>query len=256
MHIAFYTAKVAAWQQQERLNVYANNIANVNTFGFKAKRPAFSALMTGPVTGIEADLPRGVGARMVMAETDFSDTSFKETGLAFDYAISGSGFFALQDPVTGEYTFTRDGSFIKSEFQSLEQVYDEYGEPVLGEDGEPLEEMVTRWYLSDGHGRFVIGEDGQRVEVTSDSEPLPVGIFDFINYNGMQMQGDNTIIPVDKNGALRRGTGKPIQGYLEVSNTDLAYEIAKVIETQRSFSYVLKMVRTADEIDSSVNDMR
>ena len=71
MNLSFYTAAVGAQQQQDRLDVYANNIANINTPGFRAKQPSFSQLMTGPVVGIEDDLPRGVGARMEDAATDF-----------------------------------------------------------------------------------------------------------------------------------------------------------------------------------------
>ena len=68
-------------------------------------------------------------------------------------------------------------------------------------------------------------------------------------------QEENTIIPVEKNGNLRRGDGKLVQGYLELSNTDLANELVKVIETQRSYMYMLRMVRTSDEIASTVSSL-
>ncbi len=71
----------------------------------------------------------------------------------------------------------------------------------------------------------------------------------------MMHQEENTIIPVEKNGNLRRGDGKLVQGYLELSNTDLANELVKVIETQRSYMYMLRMVRTSDEIASTVSSL-
>lgn len=237
MNISFYTASVGAQQQQKRIDVHANNIANVNTAGFRAKQPSFNQLMTGPVVGIEDDLPRGVGARMEDAQTDFRQAAINGTERSLDYAIEGDGFFGLIDPRTREISYTRDGSFTMSQFFEGEE---------------------EKWYLSDGMGRFVIGLDGQPVEVEDEHESLAdvIGIFDFINHDGMLTLSENRIIPVEKNGAVGLGSGKAIQGYLEMSNADLANELTKVIEAQRSFQYALRMVTTSDEIETTVNNLR
>ena len=237
MNISFYTATTGAIQQQDRLDVHANNIANINTAGFRAKQPSFNQLMTGPVVGIEDDLPRGVGARMEDAQTDFRQAPINGTGRPLDYAIEGGGFFGLIDPRTGEVSYTRDGSFTTSQFFEGEE---------------------EKWYLSDGMGRFVMGRDGQPVEVEDEHESLEdvIGIFDFINHDGMLSLGENRMIPVEKNGAVGLGGGKAIQGYLEMSNADLANELTKVIEAQRSFQYALRMITTSDEIESTVNNLR
>lgn len=246
MNQSFYTAAVGAWQQQERLNVHGNNIANVNHYGFKAKRPVFSDLMYAYVEGAQQDeMPRGTGAYMVSADTDFHQSGFADTGRALDYAIEGDGFFALWDPATGGYAYTRDGSFTMSQYM------------LENDDGE----METRWYLSDGLGRFVMSTTGQLIEVNDGdssnmNEMLPVGIFDFVNTNGMSSLSENRFTPIEKNGDLRVGSGRLVQGKLEQSNTDLANEIAKVIESQRSFTYALKMIQTSDEIETTVNDLR
>ena len=243
MNISFYTAAVGAQMQQERLDVHGNNIANVNTYGFRAKMPAFSSLMTYNVRGINEDIVTGVGSKLEDAETDFRGTALFGTDRPLDFAINGDGFFALVDPGTGDISYTRDGSFTMSDF--------------IDEDGE------TRWYLSDGMGRFVLGMDGRRIELTGEEDTggvgkfkLDVGVFDFVNHNGMQHIGDNRIIPVEKNGQVMLGTGVAVAGYLELSNTDLAYELAKVIESQRSFQYMLRMVTTSDEIETTVNNLR
>ena len=225
MNQSFYTAAVGAWQQQERLNVHGNNIANVNNYGFKAKKPSFAALMYDFIAGAQADeLPRGTGTYMVGADTDFGSTGFADTGLDLDYAIEGHGFFALWavDPDTGEPT------------------------------------QEAKWYLSDGDGRFVMGRDGRLIELTEENvkSELPIGIFDFVNTNGMLHVGRNRFVPVEKNGQLQMGQGKLVKGYLERSNTDLAHEMVKVIESQRSFSYALKMIQTSDEIETTVNGLR
>ena len=246
MNQSFYTAAVGAWQQQERLNVHGNNIANVNNYGFKAKRPVFSDLMYGYVQGAQQDeMPRGTGAYMVSADTDFHQSGFADTGRALDYAINGDGFFVLWDPSSGEYTYTRDGSFTMSQY--------------MLQNGEG--ELETRWYLSDGLGRFVMGTNGQLIEVDAQdsanmAKMLPVGIFDFVNTNGMLSLSENRFSPIEKNGNLRVGSGKLVQGKLEQSNADLANEISKVIESQRSFTYALKMIQTSDEIETTVNDLR
>lgn len=262
MNISFYTATTGAQQQQDRLDVHANNIANVNTFGFRAKQPSFSQLMTGPVVGIEGDLMRGVGSRMEDAATDFRQAGLTGTERSLDYAIQGDGFFGLLDPRTGEISYTRDGSFTLSEFKESGEVErtetDENGNSVtVREQGE-----VSHWYLSDGLGRFVLGKNGQRIEVDGGDEEsaiipeLPVGVFDFINRDGMRSLGDNRLIPVDKNGGVSLGSGEAVQGYLELSNADLANELAKVIESQRSFQYMLRMITTSDEIETTVNGLR
>ena len=246
MNISFYTASVGVQQQQDRIDVHANNIANVNTYGFRAKQPSFSQLMTGPVTSIENYLPRGYGSRMEDAATDFRQTGLTGTERKLDYAIEGAGFFGLIDLRSGEISFTRDGSFTISELKDV------------GPEGEP----ISRWYLSDGLGRFVLGMNGQRIEVDAemaeetDIPELPVGVFDFINHDGMLSLGDNRLIPVEKNGGIGLGSGRAVQGYLELSNADLATELGKVIESQRSFQYMLRMVTTSDEIETTVNNLR
>ena len=266
MNISFYTATTGAIQQQDRLDIHANNIANVNTFGFRAKQPSFSQLMTGPVTGIEDTLPRGVGARVEDAATDFRQSGLTGTERMLDYAINGSGFFALLDPTTGEISYTRDGSFTLSQIKAMETVQvtdpadpdDPFAEPTTHTEVQE----VDHWYVSDGMGRLVLGTDGARIEVddetaaSTDIPPLPIGIFDFINHDGMRSLGDNRMVPVEKNGNVGFGSGELVQGYLELSNADLATELTKVIESQRSFQYMLRMITTSDEIETTVNNLR
>ena len=110
MNMSFYTAAVGAEQQQTRLDVLGNNIANVNNTGFCAKRPVFTALMYDFMDGVDgARLPRGSGAYMSSADSNFAAQAMPDTGRAQDYAIEGDGFFALWDPATEEYSYTRDG---------------------------------------------------------------------------------------------------------------------------------------------------
>ncbi len=243
MNMSFYTAAVGASQQQKRMNVLANNIANVNTYGFKAEKPSFAALMYGNVTGIdEAQLSRGTGTQMISANTDFSAMGpLADTGRSLDYAIIGRGFFALMDPASGEISYTRDGSFTMSGFQR------------------PNEEgtLTQVFRLSDGDGRFVLDEAGAPIEVADPKERQPVAVYDFANTDGMKPIGANRYLPVEKNGVpFLAEHPVVVQGSLESSNTDLANEMTRVIEAQRSYSYALRMVQTSDEVTTTINGLR
>jgi len=252
MNMSFYTAAVGAEQQQNRMGVLSNNIANVNTYGFCAKRPVFTACMYDFMNGTEDELQRGAGTIMSAAETNFSTQAMPETGRSQDYAIEGSGFFALWDPETDEYSYTRDGSFVASQFLVP---YGEDEERPVDEDGNEITEK-TVWYLSDGFGRFVLSDEGRLIEVEDQNLQQPVGIFDFENYNGMQNVGENRFVPVAKNGDPMLGSGQLLWKHLQGSNVDLAYELTKLIEAQRSFSYSLKMIQASDEIETTVNSLR
>lgn len=240
MNLSFFTAVTGAQQQQQRMNVTANNIANINTYGFKAERPAFATLLSSELEGTERAFPRGGGGQMVTAATNFENGAFITTNRRQDYAIEGSGFFALFDPGTGEISYTRDGSFVLSGYQRPNQTG----------------EMESVWMLSDGQGRFALSNMGTLIEVKDPDDVQDVGVFDFINTDGMQHLGGGRFLPIEKNGQVRLGTGKALQGVLEASNADITNEFAKIIESQRSYSLAMKMVLTSDEIESTANSLR
>ena len=257
MNMSFYNAAVGAYQQQLRMNVQAQNIANVNTQGYRAERAAFGELMNRNVDGIDnSRLPKGTGARMIHAPIDFSSRGFTDTGRTFDFAINGDGFFALFDPDTQEISFTRDGSFTMTQFWIPPA---EDAAPEVDENGEEIEPQPTSvWRLSDNQGRCVLDPEGNFIVVDPDNQkaPLELGVFDYAIHYGMQHADSSRLLATDLNGQLYLGTGEVKQGLLEMSNTDLTQEFIKVIESQRAFSYALKMVITSDEIESTFNSLR
>ena len=251
MNQSFYIGAIGAQQQLQHLNVHGDNIANLNTYGFKANRSHFTALLyqnhRGALDGEDnTELPMGVGTRMLMTSTDYSQGGPADTGRSLDYYIEGEGFFGLVDLATGDVTFTRNGAFIMSQLQQPTGEADA--------DGQPITE--TKFYLGDGTGRFVLSRMGGLIEVTDPQETLPIGIFDYANYNGMTQLDETRYLPVDKNGNLWYGDGVLRQGMLERSNADLADEFTKVIESQRAYGLALKMVQTSDEIESTINNLR
>lgn len=234
---AFYSATIGAQQQMQRMNVQGNNIANVNTYGYKAEKPAFNALMYGTVDGVDgAELPRGSGTLMVSTATDFRASDLTETGRAQDYAVIGEGFFALYNPATEEVSYTRDGSFTLGSFQQP----DENGE------------MQQVFYLTDGEGRQVLDTQGYPIVVTDPEARQPVGVFTIQYKDGLQHLGSGRFLMGEKNGQVWISESEVRQGFLESSNTDLATEMGKVIEAQRAYSYALRMVTTADEVETTI----
>lgn len=230
----FYSAVTGAQQQMLRMDVQANNISNVNTNGYKAQVPAFQALMYGMLDGIEGEqLPRGSGAYLSATGTNQAVGSYRQTERTLDYAIVGQGFFALYDPSTDTVTYTRDGAFTMAAF------------PVQGTGG-------SAFYLSDGEGRQVLDAAGQPIPVTDPSVKLPVGVFNIQYQDGLQRTDSSRFAAGAKNGTVTAVNSQVEQGLLEESNVDLATELTQVIEAQRSYSYVLKMVQTADEVESTV----
>lgn len=237
---AFYSAATGAQQQMKKMDVQANNIANVNTYGFKAERATFGALMYSMVEGAETELPRGSGAALVSTGTDFSAAALEETGRAQDYAIIGDGYFGLYDPETEEISFTRDGSFALGSYQQL--VEEEGEEPYLKEV----------FYLTDGEGRQVLDNQGYPIVVEDGDEVQPVGVFVMQYQDGLQHVGSGRFVAGEKNGQIWISNAEVRQGYLESSNADLGEELGKVIEAQRAYSYALRMVTTADEVESTI----
>ena len=247
MNQSFYTGAVGARQQMQSLNVHANNLANVNTFGYKAQMSRFSSLFHQRVDSISGrDDSTGVGTRMLMTSTDHAQGAPISTGRFQDYCIDGNGYFALVDLTTNEVTFTRNGAFTVSQF--------ERGTGEMDADGNPITETVMA--LTDGEGRFVLGKNGDLIIVTDPFAQQNIGIFDFGNYDGMEHIKGTEFLPVDKNGNLYYGTGELKQGMLEGSNVDLTDSMTKLIEAQRAYSMALKMLQTSDEIQNTINNLR
>lgn len=247
MNLSFYISSTGAHQQQEGLTVVANNVANVNMHGFKAARSRFSALMYQTMKAVEEEEVRyGSGGILFTTDTNFEPGPPVHTGLSQDYFIQGDGFFGLVDLNTNEITFTRNGSFCMS---SLERPTGE-----VDENGNNIMEHI--FYLSDGEGRFVLSTEGRMIEMDDFNEEQPVGVFDYPNYNGMIHKSGGRFDAIQKNGALKAGTGTLKRKFLESSNVELAEEITKMIETQRAYTMALKMMGTSDEIESSINNLR
>ncbi len=143
MDISFYTAGVGAKAHQSKLDVIGNNIANVNTTAYKAQNAGFVDLLYSNIrdtAGTNTSLKVGSGTRVEKTDINFEGSGVQATDNPTDYAIIGSGFFAVQDPATNEVYYTRDGSFQHS----------------LRNDGE--------FYLTTANGELVLDKNFEQIK--------------------------------------------------------------------------------------------
>lgn len=258
MSQALWIAKTGLDAQQTRMAVVSNNLANVNTTGFKQGRAVFEDLLyqnvrqPGGQSSQDTVLPSGVslgtGVRVVATEKMFTQGSVLQTGNAYDVAINGRGFFQIIKP-DGEAAYTRDGSF---------QLNDQ-GELVTS-SGYTVQPGIS---IPDGAQSVTIGSDGVvSVRLAGQAANTQVGaleVTDFINPAGLQPVGENLFIETASSGAAQPGTpgqnglGSLNQGSLEGSNVNVVSELVNMIETQRAYEMNSKAISTNDQMMQYVN---
>jgi len=238
MDLSFYTAAVGANSQQTRMNVIANNLANINTEGYKAQSAGFVDLLyTKYYRAATRDPETGSGARVEKTDILYEQGGIITTGGKYDFAIMGEGFFGVYDNGTGEVYFTRNGSFRLSNYDNAQNMF----------------------YLANEQGHVVLDSSFgfMWVDPLNENQELDIGVFDFESKEGMLLLGNNLYGAVEKNGQpFLNPHADVLPGRLEMANVDLAYEMSKVIETQRAYQMMLKMVQTSDEIEQTINNLR
>ena len=259
MNQGLWVAKTGLDAQQTRMTVVSNNLANVNTTGFKQGRAVFEDLLyqnvrqSGGQSSQDTMLPTGMnlgtGVRVVATEKLFTQGSVLQTENAMDVAINGRGFFQIQKP-DGEPAYTRDGNF---------QI-DDQGQLVTS-SGYIVQPGIT---IPDGAESVTIGRDGVvSVKLPGQSSPSQVGtleVTDFINPVGLQPIGENLYIETAASGSANTGTpglnglGSLIQGALEGSNVNVVSELVNMIETQRAYEMNSKAISTNDQMMQYLNN--
>ncbi|GIX36252.1 MAG: flagellar basal-body rod protein FlgG [Lysobacteraceae bacterium] len=258
MYPALWIAKTGLDAQQTRMSVVSNNLANVNTTGFKRSRASFEDLLyqnirqPGGANTQQNQLPSGLmtgtGVRVVSTEKSFAQGGLLRTDNALDLAINGRGFFEVLLP-DGTTAYTRDGSF---------QI-NANGELVTN-SGYPLQPGIN---IPDGAQSVTIGVDGTvSVTVAGQAAPVQVGtitLTDFINPAGLQPRGENLYLETAASGPATQGTagvnglGTLVQGMLESSNVNVVEELVSMIETQRAYEMNAKAIATTDQMLGFLN---
>ena len=263
MFRSFDVAASGLRTHQAYIDVTGDNIANVNSDGFKASRAMFEDTLSQLARGTGmTPMPQpngavnaamvGLGVASRGVEGDFAQGALKITNNATDLAISGDGYFVLQGrdgPV-----YTRNGTF---SFDAGGTLRAGDGKPVLGSDGRALT-------VPDGSRSFTISGAGQVVAVDQAGTPTVVGTVQlarFADNAGLLRVGDTQFEATAASGAAivapagRNGMGSINSGLTEASNVDLGAELSNLIMAQRGFQANSRVMTATDELVDRINQM-
>jgi flagellar basal-body rod protein FlgG len=250
---SLWVAKTGLEAQQTRMTVVSQNLANVNTTGYKRQRAMFEDLLyqnvvqAGGLTSQQTEAPTGLnlgtGVRVVATDRQFAQGNIVTTGNPFDVAIQGRGFFEILLP-DGTQAYTRDGTF---------QI-DADGQLVTS-SGYTVQPAIT---IPPGAEAVTIGVDGVVSAVLAGQpDTIQVGtlqLTDFVNPAGLQARGQNLYMETVSSGPPQPGTpglnglGTLGQGSLETSNVNVVEELVSMIETQRAYEMNSRAIETADQM--------
>ena len=262
MNMSFYVGALGADASQKKMGVISNNLANINNTAFKPKNAIFSDLINYNLNDspeAKTDLQAEAGTAVVRTNTEYSPAAFHTTGQPNDYAIgNANAFFKLQDPSSGEITYTRNGHFHAGEMPDGKfYLFTESGKHVLDENGKKMLADDTALKAIEAAGQT--GGNTTNANNATEEVKQKIGVYT-INYpSRLVNKGDNelAIRPGDQNNK-DSVIQNPIleSGTLESSGTDMAKEMTRLIESQRAFTYALKMVQTSDEVEGTINQLR
>jgi len=256
-----YTAASGMTAQQQDIDVISNNIANVNTTGFKKDRTEFQDLMyqslnfaagkTSADTSNPTGIDTGLGVRVAGIQKNFLQGNMTATGNTYDLAIQGNGFFQVELP-SGETGYTRNGAFkINSEGTLVNGMGYEIIPTVTIPDG-----VIKVSVSNDGIVSGVDAATGDTVEITQ------LELVDFVNPAGLSPQGNSIYLATDISGDPVIGTGgldgmgSIQQGMLEGSNVQLVSEMVNLITAQRGYEANSKSIQTTDGMLQVVNQLK
>ncbi len=260
MDASMWIAKTGLDAQQTRMSVISNNLANVNTTGFKRDRASFEDMLyqkvrqPGAQVGANAQSPTGLmlgtGVRLVATEKTHTQGSLVTTKNALDVAIQGEGFFQITQP-DGTIAYTRDGSF---KISATGQI--------VTSNGAPLAPAIT---IPPNVASITIGQDGiVSVEVAGGNGAAQqlgqIQIARFVNPAGLQSLGQNLLRETPASGAPQlnnpgtAGAGQLAQGALEASNVNVVEEMVNMIETQRAYEINSKAISAVDGMLKFMNN--
>ena len=261
MNRALRTAATGMFAQQLNIDVIANNLANINTTGFKKSRPEFQDLMyqtlkasgtsENPNIQQPVEIQVGNGSETTATLKSFAQGDIQPTQNQLDVAIQGDGFLQVRRP-DGTIAYTRDGSLKMSADGTL-----------VTADGYILEPGLT---LPSDTSSVTIGLDGLvEATTTGNTTPDKVGQLElakFVNAAGLRAIGDNLYVETPASGAPILGTagsegfGELKQGYLESSNVDVVEEMVNMITAQRAYEINSKTVQTVSDMLNVANNLK
>ena len=258
---SLWTAASGMKSQSLNIDVISNNLANVNTTGFKSSRADFQDLLyetlrqAGTSSSENTEVPTGIqvghGSRPVATNKMFTQGDFQQTKNELDIAIEGGGFFQIIQP-NGETAYTRDGAFkVDSEGR------------MVTPDGFVMDPEIS---IPNDSMSLSIGLDGTVSVIQAGSNsPTEIGTITlarFVNPAGLHSIGRNLYMPTNASGdaivgtAGEEGLGTLAQGFLEMSNVSVVDEMVKMITAQRAYEINSKAIQAADDMLQQANNIK
>ena len=272
---SLWTAASGMRAQQTNVDTIANNVANVNTAGYKTQQASFKSLLyqnlqskstnnAGDLKPVAAEV--GLGSRIAAITSMFTQGELLATEDPFAVAIEGDGFFQVRTP-NGELQYTRDGNFIVSPTANGNLLCTSDGYPVLDSNGNnillPLNRVATDVQIDD-NGRFgFAGDDGNFQALTNNGQEVRFGLYQFNNPAGLHKEGNNNFSvtlasgeAVAEQGNATLTPSKTHQFYREGSNVDVANEMVNLIVAQRAYEMNSKAIQATDDMMQQANNLR
>lgn len=234
--IGYHSAASAVIAMQTAMDVTANNIANVNTNGFKASRPDFADLIYTE-RNVDTTVQTGHGTKVDKTALMYEQGTLRQTDRMLDFAAVKDGFFAVETTL-GDVFYTKDGSFYVYEDRTL---HDSNGGSVLDYDGNPIEVPYI--------------EDTSNIDYAALKDMI--GVYTFENPYGLDQNGMNYFVSNESSGeAVPDENAVKKQGFVEISSTSIATEMANTIMYQRAFQLNTNMVKLHNELEERINNLR
>ena len=258
---SLWTSATGMQAQELNIDVIANNLANVNTSGFKKSRAEFQDLLyqmmrpAGAASSQDTTIPTGIqlghGARPSAVQKIFTQGDFQNTKNELDWSIEGDGFFQIELP-NGETSYSRAGEF---KLDADGRIVNPDGFLLVPEISVPTNAMSIN-----------VGMDGTvSVIQADDATPVEIGTIQlarFVNASGLRSLGRNLYSPTEASGDEIVGTpgengfGTISQGFLEMSNVSVVDEMVNMITAQRAYETNSKVIQTADDMLQMANNLK
>ena len=267
---SLYSAASGMIAQQTNVDVSANNLANVNSTGYKAESASFKSLLyqdlqakTTTANGEEKPVSAqvGLGSRISAVTSHYTQGSANATDSNTDFMINGDGFFAVQN-LDGETMYTRNGNFFFAVATEGSMLATVDGYPVIDVDGNPI--VISNEYNA---AKITVNPDGNLCYPDESNNPQPIGVqvalFQFTNPSGLEKVGNSYLMESEASGVPLNeayddvGTRSSLkQGYLEASNVNVATEMVNLITAQRAYELCSKAITTSDTMMEQANNLK
>jgi flagellar basal-body rod protein FlgG len=251
---ALYIATSGLQSVQNQIDTLSNNLSNMQTPGFKAKRASFGDIAVITPSQVQAGLTpgqAGAGAEVLSTNAVFSQGQLKQTGNTWDLAIQGEGFFEVVD-ASGNHLYTRDG-----------QLHVDSEGYVATADGSRLAQQIQ---IPPDATNIQINQNGQvYAQVGGSHTQTLLGTLELSTFpspEGLQSVGSNNFVPTQASGDPSvakpndSGMGAILQGSLEGSNVDMVSEMATLVIAQRAYQLNARVLQASDQILDTINNLR